>query len=550
MAATGTLGAGSPDGSRSVVAALRSADWRFLLPVPPNTPFGRLAMLGGLPGVVARAQLLGLGGQVTDSLPGPGGAQGVVAYADAPYTIDAIAAAVAPGGTLYLEVERSRRGVRMTPGRVEMRLRRVGLTVAGMYAVEPGVSDARAFIPLDAPRAMTWHRTMELGPSTAATFAGVVRHSVARVAGRTGAALDRSYVVVAKRDTGVSPLPWVLGQDTVARLAGWTEPPRAAVMLSYGGDRVILFPFAADDSEPVAVVKVTRADALAQRTENEQARTRALRSLLGGALASSIPEPLGSARLGGSLVACERYVPGRTLMSRARHDALSLAEKIDDLRRAMEWLVRFHRATQVQRTPVAELVTTMIAEPLDAYATHVSVTDDEAVLFNRVSTAASALGPLLVPIVCQHRDFAVWNVLRDGAALRVLDWEGARDGPAAADAIHLATTWLYAVRLAGGEHDEGRCVLDLLVTRAMSDAAATAAREALGWYLDELQIDRRLAPILIAAHRVELAARRAVQRRGQGESAHSPGDPDADVAVVRAIASEVGRALQSEPVPS
>ena len=124
MAATGTLGASvAPDDTRSA-APLRSVDWRFLLPVPPDTHFPHLAILGGPPGILVRAQLTGLTDYPTDALPAPGSADAVAAYEDAPYTIAEIAASVAQGGLLYLEVDPERRGIReTTPARVEGELR-------------------------------------------------------------------------------------------------------------------------------------------------------------------------------------------------------------------------------------------------------------------------------------------------------------------------------------------------------------------------------------------------------------------------------------------
>lgn len=535
----------SPDATRGA-SPLRSADWRFLVPLPPDARFRHLVLLGGRAGRVERAVSLDLGEVVTSRLPGRREADAVVAYHDAPETVAQIAGAVARDGVLYLEIDRRRRGRRtQTLRAVTAALARASLSVAAVYAVEPDFTEPRAFVPLDSRPALTWYRRMFFRADGAlARLTELVRYQAVLRAGRRGAGLLRRFAVVAVgRDRG-DALPGVLLDSDVQRMVDATRRPTSAVLLAHGGDRVLLFPFTERVPAPLAVVKVPKAPAFFGRTENEQSRLHDLRARLDPRLAAALPAPKGVIRIGSALVACEALLPGRGLSARAGSPKVPFDEKLDDLRRATEWLVRFHRATEVRRMPWSdEIRGSLIDEPMRAYALEFGTTRDEAALFARASGAAALRGVEL-PIVCQHRDFAVWNLLRDGDALSVVDWEGAREGPALCDALHLATTWLCAIRMACA-HDEGHCLHDIVLGGSTRDGAAAAARAAIDSYMRGMALDRRLLPLLTVHHRVELALRRRDQQRLQNEmgdnAASEIAGAHADLRAVRVLAAATDR---------
>jgi hypothetical protein len=529
----------------SPTAVLRTIDWRFLLPAAPDGRWGRVAVLGGPPGAVARVLSVNLADDATDVMPPAGAADLVVAHASARSDIAAAAEAVAPRGALYLEVDRTRRGAReTTPRRVEAALRAAGLTSCAWYAVEPDLGTARAHIPLHLPDAMSWHRRTQFGDRAAFRIADVVRRAAVRALGPDGATLDRPYAVVAVAGDG-PPLPGALQDPAVGGCLG-ASAPAGAVMLTYGGDRALLFPFAAGGREPMGVVKVPKTASLAARTEHEQAEMRALRSTLAPTLAAAIPEPLGIVRAAGSLVACERYQSGVTIASRATDRARSLDDKRDDLRLAMGWLARFHRATITRSGALADVRGEAIDALLDAYARELG-SDGTPALATHAGDAAASLGSARVVIGGQHRDFAAWNVLLDGSSIAVVDWEGGSVGLSACDAVHLATTWLYMVRLGDGVDDELRCARELFVPRLDRDAAAAAAWNAFMWYLDELALDRRLASLLVAVHRLELTLRRVAQRRLQGEGDAARESDEARI--VRALGADAPDAFAHDGTP-
>ena len=538
MAGTRPLGVDPPNQPAPGIAPLRAIDWRFLLPGPVDRRFGRLAVLGGAHGLVARAMSAGIADDVVAELPGHGGADLVAAYADAPYGIPDIAGAVAGGGLLYLEVDRRRRGGRgTTPGRVSTMLRAAGLTPCAFYIMEPSSPEPRAFIPLDEPHAMNWHRRTSYSDRASVRIANAVRHHAVRIGGATVAALDRPYAVLAVAGDSTDSVPGVLREPDVVRMLAAADEPKAAVMLTYGSDRILLFPFGPGSREPVGVVKVPKDEALVDRTENEQHHLAALRDTLDADLVRAIPEPLGIVRFGRTVAACERFMPGASLATRAMDAAVSLDEKISDVRLAAAWLARFHQRTEVRRATVHEIRNSLVDDPLDAYHRALGTPADRP-LRVRLATIADSLGTQQLAIATQHRDFAAWNVLRSGDALAVVDWEGAREGCGALDAVHLVTTWLYSVRLGDGVDDETRCIHDLLdPTR---DAAASVAHNALLSYLQALGLDWRLAPLLVALHRIELALRRLAQVRLHREPAdETPFLQEARI--VRSLAADVDR---------
>jgi aminoglycoside phosphotransferase (APT) family kinase protein len=102
------------------------------------------------------------------------------------------------------------------------------------------------------------------------------------------------------------------------------------------------------------------------------------------------------------------------------------------------------------------------------------------------------------PIVWQHRDFTPWNVLRNsGGHLSVLDWEGARPGPALFDLLHFVSHW---------DEMEADAVTPEERLRAFVRGAPASRRE-IARYCERLGIDPRFVPLLMVYTRVEIALR-------------------------------------------
>jgi hypothetical protein len=85
---------------------LRSLDWRLLLPAPPSGRFERLALIGADDAAIAAARAAGVAGDVVTRLDAGVRADAIVCRQRASVSLEAAAAALAPGGVLYLEVDR------------------------------------------------------------------------------------------------------------------------------------------------------------------------------------------------------------------------------------------------------------------------------------------------------------------------------------------------------------------------------------------------------------------------------------------------------------
>jgi hypothetical protein len=360
---------------------------------------------------------------------------------------------------------------------------------------------------------MSWHRRVTVGSRASVRIANAVRHSAIRFGGADLATLDRSYAVVAV-SAGRSTVPGALQLAEVVRHLRAKDEIDSAVMLTYGGDRVLLFPFTADGSEPIGVVKVPKDRGLVDRTINVQKGLSSIGTRVTSAIAASIPAAFGIAAAGDTIAASEGYLPGMAIATSVTDPTAALDDKVESLGRALAWLVEFHSATEVRRVSLSD-ARVELDSAAEAYARAVAVADD-AVLLEWLRATVVTLGSLTVSIAMQHRDFATWNVLRDGDQIAVVDWEGAREGIGALDAIHFATTWLYSMRRANGLDDEAACVRDLLSPG--TDIPSLTARRELSRYFEAAGIDPRLLAPLTIAHRIELAARRIEQRSLQSET--------------------------------
>ena len=499
------------------VDAERAADWRFLLPRPASGRFDRLVVPGASPAVLRELARSDLANELSATLPRDGSASAVVMLPGAAVAPSALAAALRADGVAYVEVDRRRSGERRSsPPRVARALREAGLTVQRVYAVEGNSVAPSRYLAVDDPAPMRWFLKDVYRPMTAAQWlAGIVKRALLRAAPRARALqpLLRGYGIVATmRPDAPSPLA------LHALPAGVTLPPRAPfALLAEGGDRVVVLPFAHGASRPTVVVKVPRRAALRERTGNEQARMAELRASLPRELARAIPEPLGLAQDEEIYAATERALPGRTLLASSGSWRASHRRQLADLRLAGDWIAAFHAATVVERrhwsaSETADWVDVLFERYDEAYGLEPS----ERRLHRAARDYAARLEGIAVPVVWSHRDYAVWNLARDGERLAVLDWEGARVGPPLCDMLHLVTTWRMVVGRTGGAHAEVESFRRIFVEPDARDRASAAAMGAVRRYLERLALDERLVPMLTLHHRLELVVRRADQRAAQG----------------------------------
>lgn len=440
---------------------LRRLDWRFLLPAPERTATAEvLAILRGTERP-SEAKVRGL----------------------------------RPGSIVYLESS-ERRSLRdpAAPLRRPLAwLRRCGLTVTGIWAVWPEPEDYSVCLPLTAPGALRWFaRTLLPAPTLRERL---VEAGLRLGRGRSPALLlGRSFAFTAVAGPGPARpalltdpgLPPELRRDDL-------EP----LLVTHGGERVLVLPFPRRGTAPAGVLKVSRHASFNGKTLGEQAALARVRPLLGEA----VPRAGGVFEHGGLVVGIEEYAAGRPLLLTGSRWGTPLSRKISDLRLAASWLAGMHRRTEIRRAPWSEReVAAWITEPCAALR-----------LEERLATAARERALELCgrpfPLVLCHRDFTPWNLLRDGSRLRVLDWEGLQPGPPACDLFHFLTHWSELAHDAREPAERLRAFRDTLVAPRPDDPIAAAAAEAIAAYCQELRLDRDFLPLLLVHTWVEIALR-------------------------------------------
>lgn len=483
---------------------LRALDWRYLLPRPVNGRFAHLVLFGAAPGVAERVRELGLADRVSE---GEGdGADAVVALRGGRWTAAQVAQALGGDGVLYAELR--------APWGAARWLRAVGVEPAASYSMSAAEGAYRAFVPVSVRGALPWLlRTRHVAPTPAA----VLREHAARLlaaAGAGGVAGAATGVAVTGA-TGVYQ-----GAAAAALAAARTRGVSSAalpLLLCAGGDRVICLPFEPGARVPSLVVKIPRSRAFGARVAAERGTMAAVRAALPGELAAAIAEPLGGHDEDGVEHTVERYLPGTMLMRTSGRWGRSAAARAEDLTIAASWLTRFHTATIADRAPWGSPAHEAWRRgTVAAYRQCFGPSAEAESLFAAAEQASAAAADRAVPIVWQHRDFTVWNLERDGDALRVLDWEGARPGPPLADLLHLLTSWFHVTRHAGSADGDARGFALALAALSEDQAAPPAAVAAVVRYCDALALDRRLRLPLAVYFATELAVRRADLLRSLG----------------------------------
>jgi aminoglycoside phosphotransferase (APT) family kinase protein len=446
---------------------------------------------------------------VATALPAGGTVDAVAVLAGADPPAARVAAALAPGGVVYWENDRRRPGCRRrTPARVAAALAAAGLAPAGRFAVRPGLARPELYLPVDEPGPFRWYASsVYVAARPVQRLGEAAVRAVTGLDGRRLAAIAPFHAVVAVH--GERPGPAV-----AERAAGATGP---VALVNHGGNRVVLFAF--EGAAPATVVKVPEQPAFAARTVREQEVMREVRAALGPA-ADAVPEPAGLADVGlGVPAAVEAGAPGRTMARSSGRWGRPLARRVEDLTAAAAWLERLHVDARVADGRWdAHARRTWLDGPVARFAERFGTTAAEDRLFAATAARAAALDGAPLPVVWQHGDYTVWNLVRDRDRLRVLDWEGARPGLPLCDLDRFATHWHELATGARTERDRQAALAALFLDPdAGARAPATAAaRDALDRHRRAVGVPAGLAPVLLVAAWVELCVRRSDQQRDGG----------------------------------
>jgi hypothetical protein len=479
-----------------VSGGARRLDWHVLLPVQREAASGHWLLPGADPDVLRLVVELQLAAS-SSSVPDVGRPADVVGLLHPAHSsLEDATRSLAPGGVLYWEVDRrSVRRIAMTPGRARRRLRDAGLVASAVYLVGNGWRRPDRFLPVDSDGPLRWYLANRL-PGFLGRWLGE-----GRLAARIAALLAPRFVVVATHAGTVASAartPAVVRHPGVPGAIRTSSVP--PIFVSGGQEpwaRLVLLAFSEDDSEPSVVLKAGRLAAYDEATEHEHEVLSSVRAQLDEATRATVPEVISLVALGRRPVSVQSAVRGVSALARMHGRRTDAARAWSDLNLAADWLLSLQ--LQTERSRVAPGVPGWAAhvdEPLerfvDAFGRAPEVERLFGALRDHTATAAAAL-----PIVLCHRDVGPWNVLVDGEAVRVIDWEVARDGPALTDLVYASLHWAFEARGLANEADRRR-ELRRLYTGAMDDgAAASAMRTTIRRSVEALRIDPRLIPPLV-----------------------------------------------------
>jgi hypothetical protein len=251
------------------------------------------------------------------------------------------------------------------------------------------------------------------------------------------------------------------------------------------------------------VTKIPKSEAFAERTRREQFTMVDLRARLSDDIATSLPRPLGFAAWGDVAASRETVVSGVALATRCRVGQRHAGDAQQDLAAASDWLARFHAATRSAAVDVRAEVASLCDRYLERFGGPASA------MVDGVRVTLADLPP--IPAVIRHPDFNVWNVLRSGERLHVIDWEGAAPGPPFCDLVQFAVHWHESVTRRRPRMPDQIGLRLLLVDRARRTPADHAVAVAFDRYLDVVSIPEGWFDVLAVTTWVELALRRERQ---------------------------------------
>jgi hypothetical protein len=252
----------------------------------------------------------------------------------------------------------------------------------------------------------------------------------------------------------------------------------------YPSRKAILAVFLPDGSEPRYIVKIVRDPAFNGRLENED---RALRALAGAGIgdAATVPRASFFGHDGGLAVLAQTAIPGVPFrqVARGTHECPSA-------RAAIAWLMELGARTADRTIAEPAQAAAALRVLLDRFARlyRPSVTEHE-VLTEEIDAIAASPRPF--PLVFQHGDPGVWNLLitPDGRPA-FLDWEAAEQhGMPLWDLFYAARSVGIGVARAAGT----RSSLDAFAEQHLADGPSSRAlADDVARYCSQIDLDPAL----------------------------------------------------------
>jgi Ser/Thr protein kinase RdoA (MazF antagonist) len=179
--------------------------------------------------------------------------------------------------------------------------------------------------------------------------------------------------------------------------------------------------FAAGEAEPRWVVKLPRSPRDNERLAAEYDLVRHVRQQGGEFTRATVPGPLFTATVAGCFVAVERYLHGVQIDGPLARDPAQIDRFLD---LAMGWLLRCQKEAGERPRPFGlSEIEEYVTRPVEQLARNAALTAAETAFLDDTVRRARDLAGLPLPLVFEHGDFRPANILLDGSAIQVLDWE-------------------------------------------------------------------------------------------------------------------------------
>jgi hypothetical protein len=393
---------------------LRLMDWRFLLPSPQ---LGKTACFtrGPLAEAVAFMSLDATASSLSDSST----CDVAVASNPKPAEFTAAAAAVRPGGWLYIEWH-SLFGI----GPIRVRLKAAGFRFVISFRRWPAGDTPQLWFPREAHRFVTGLMRPSSSGHPLRRFVRKLRWTRTRI--ELAASLGNSICVLArKQDPAEESAPSLLGTGIVESIrAGWNlwqlgpAPDSLLPVLITGGSRstnkVVALIGDRGGTAPRVAVKLPRVPETNAALKKEAGTLEAVHHLRKGGI-RGVPRVLFTQSSADSFILGETALSGTPLfavLDRSNYRELAL--------KGTDWLIEL----AADATPrLREALPGLFQPVLDDFSRLFSGSYAPDLLQRTRATLATL--PALQR-VCEHRDFSPWNVLLTSSGdLAILDWESA-----------------------------------------------------------------------------------------------------------------------------
>jgi aminoglycoside phosphotransferase (APT) family kinase protein len=251
---------------------------------------------------------------------------------------------------------------------------------------------------------------------------------------------------------------------------------------------------------------------------------------------ATIPEPLAVVRRGAVTATVESFLPGERLYTRWQRFGYTGSDRIEDLELVTEWLIAFHGQSLVEtRRWGTREIDECVESPIRDYEAAFGATPAEAELFDRARAYARNVLELDLPVVWRHGDFLSINILRSNRSIRVVDWEHAEPGLPLDDLLYFARGVAVTPRRRGQARDPREPTVAafrrLFAQPDGRDSVVGAVRAAVATYMEKLELDERLYPLVL----LHGSVRRAVERLERELLTNAGGGPDTPNLYVRCV---------------